>query len=157
MRNIVAKTALAAGIVAASFSTAAVAQDLDGAVKARRGYYQVVRHNAGVLFGMAKGDIAYDAELATRAASSLQALAAVDGALLFPEGSDKDSLPGQTRALAVIWQDVEGITQKSIAFAGAVDSVAAAAGGGLDALQANVGQLGQSCKGCHDSYRSKDF
>jgi len=29
------------------------------------------------------------------------------------------------------------------------------AGNGLEALQSSIGDVGKSCKGCHDDYRAK--
>ena len=40
------------------------------------------------------------------------------------------------------------------AYADAVNALAAEAGNGLDALRATIGDLGASCKGCHDDFRT---
>jgi len=80
--------------MATTLPAIAMADALDDAIEARQGYYQVVKHNAGLLFG---------------------------------------------------------------AFVTASTTLAENAGGGLDALRANIGALGASCKGCHDTYRAKDF
>ncbi len=127
------------------------------AVKARRGYYQLVLHNAGPLFGMAKGDVSYNAEMATTAANNLKALAGMNVGSMWPAGSDNEALPGKTRALPKIWADFPGVGEKAKAFGAAVDGLVANAGGGLDSLRGAVGPLGASCKGCHDNYRAKDF
>ena len=145
----------------AALSTAlpaiAMADALEDAVEARQGYYQVVKHNAGMLFGMAKGDVAYDAATASAHAQNLSALSKLDTGSMWPQGSDKASLPGKTRALPVIWETFPAIMDKQADFVKASETLAANAGNGFDALRADVGALGASCKGCHDTYRAKDF
>lgn len=137
--------------------TPAFADNIDDAIKARQGYYQVIKHNAGALFGMAKGDIAYDAVQAAVYARNLEALAKMDTSSMWLPGSSKADRPGKTRALPVIWSTFPAIGEKAKAFQNASTNLAANAGGGLDQLRANVGALGASCKGCHETYRAKDF
>ena len=157
MNKTLVKLAVAAGVFAASFGGVAVAQDLEKSVKARRGYFQTMSYNAGMLVAMAKGEMAYDAALATRAAGSLQALGAVDVPLMFPAGTSNEEMAGDTRALPAIWEDADDFATKAVAYVEAADGVAAAAGGGLDSLKGAIGALGGSCKGCHDDYRAEDF
>jgi len=147
---------LAAGCFAA-LAAPAFADAIDDTIKARQGYYKLVGHNAGVLFGMAKGDIEYDAEKAAAHAANLEALSNMNASSLFPAGSSKEDRPGKTRALAKIWTTFPAIGEKSKAFGEATTKIAASAGNGLDALRADIGGLGASCKGCHENYRAKDF
>ncbi len=149
--------ALVAALTTVALPAIAVADAADDAIKARQGYYQMVKHNAGMLFGMAKGDIAYDAEMANTHAGNLSALANLNTGSMWPQGSDKASKPGKTRALPVAWETFPAIMEKQDAFVKASGALAANAGGGLDALRANIGPLGASCKGCHDTYRAKEF
>jgi len=135
----------------------AFADNIDDTIKARQGYFQLVKHNAGVLFGMAKGDIAYDADQASAHAANLDALAKLNSSSLWVPGSSKTDRPGKTRALANIWTTFPAIGEKSKAFGDATAKLAGSAGGGLDALRADIGGLGASCKGCHETYRAKDF
>ncbi len=130
---------------------------LEDVIKARQGYYKLVSHNAGVLFGMAKGDIAYDAEAATTAANNLQTLTKLDVGSLYPAGTSKEEMPGKTRALKKIWDTYPAVLEKSKAWKAAVADMAAVAGNGLDAVRAKAGPLGNSCGGCHDNFRAKDF
>ena len=126
-------------------------------VQARQGYYKLVKHNAGQLFAMAKGDMAYDAKKAAKAANNLKTLSMLDLGTLYMPGSSKEEMPGKTRALKKIWDTFPEIGKKGAAFKQAVDAMAANAGNGLDALRANAGALGGSCKGCHDNYRADTF
>lgn len=135
----------------------AFADDIDDAIKARQGYYQMLSANAGALFGMAKGEVAYDAAQASTHAQNLELLSQLNNSALWPAGSSNADRPGKTRALPVIWSTFPAIGEKAQAFNGAAATLAATAGGGLDSLRANIGALGASCKGCHDTYRAKTF
>ncbi len=148
---------LTAGCLAATLAIPAFADNIDDTIKARQGYYKLVSHNAGVLFGMAKGDIPYDSETAAAHAGNLQTLSQMNASSLFPAGSSKADRPGKTRALPVIWSTFPAIGEKAQAFGEATGKIAGSAGLGLDALRADIGALGASCKGCHETYRAKDF
>lgn len=132
-------------------------KNLEQMIDARQGYYQIVLHNAGKLFGMAKGDIDYNAEVAQTAANNLLTLTNLDVGSMWAPGTSKSEMPGKTRALKAIWDTWPAIGEKSGAFRAAVEGVAGSAGGGLDALRSKVGALGASCKGCHDDFRADNF
>ncbi|MNV53325.1 Cytochrome c' [compost metagenome] len=55
-----------------------------------------------------------------------------------------------------IWSDAAGFKQKQQAFQDNIVKLSAAADAGdLDKLRAAFGDVGASCKACHDSYRKK--
>lgn len=145
----------AVGVLTAALP--ALADPVEDAIKARQGYYQVVKLNAGALFAMAKGDVAYDADTAATHARNLEMLSQLDNSAMWPAGSSNADRPGETRALPVIWTTFPAIAEKGQAFKDATATLASTAGGGLDSLRANIGALGASCKGCHDTYRAKAF
>lgn len=149
--------AIMAVVGAVTALTPAFADNIDDAIKARQGFYQVVSHNAGALFAMAKGDVEYNAEAATTHAKNLEILANMDTSSMWLPGSSKEGRKGKTRALPVIWTTFPAIGEKSQAFKDASAKLAMAAGDGIDGLRANIGALGASCKGCHETYRAKDF
>ena len=153
-RKILASALLASAFIA---PTAVVADDIGKAIEARQGYYKLVSANAGPLFGMAKGEVPYDATKAQTFANNLLSLSYMDNAALWPPGSDKASRPGDTRALPVAWETWPAIAEKHEAWKQAVAALAGSASGGLDALRGAIGPLGASCSGCHDVYRAKDF
>lgn len=143
-------------------ATVAVAQPvladpIDDAIKARQSYYQVVRFNAGPLFGMAKGKVAYDAKRAQTLANNLKALAAMSNGAMWVKGSDNVAKKGNTRAKPEIWAAGSDIGDKAKAFKAAINDLAGAAGGGLDGLKPKVAALGKACGGCHKPFRAKDF
>ncbi len=130
---------------------------IDSAIKARRGLMQLHSHYAGPLFGMAKGDIDYDAALAANLAENLNAVVNLSMARMWPPESDNESREGDTRAQPNIWEEGSDIGDKSQAMKDAALAATLVAGDGLDALKGAVGDIGQACKGCHDDFRAKDF
>ena len=125
------------------------------AVKARQAHMTLYSHNLGPLGGMARGNMDYDADVAQAAADNLAALATMSQAGYWLPGTDSDSVEG-SRALAAIWE--EGSTAGDIGaqLAEAAVALQGEAGNGLEALQAAIGPVGQSCGACHDDYRLSD-
>ena len=82
-------------------STIAVSQDKpdagDKAIEARKGYMKVVGWEAGPLFGMAKGEVPYDAASASAHAANLQSIAGYPVGSLFLPDTAKSDRPGKTR------------------------------------------------------------
>lgn len=73
----------------------------------------------------------------------------------FPPGTGPDV--GKTEAKGEIWQKPEDFAAKMKSFQEAAKRFdAAAQGNDLAALRAAHGELGKSCKACHDTYREKD-
>lgn len=72
----------------------------------------------------------------------------------FPAGTGPDV--GKTGAKAEIWQKPHDFAAKMKAFQVAANSFnAAAQSGNAGATKAAFGDLGKSCKACHDDYRAK--
>jgi cytochrome c556 len=130
---------------------------IQAAVKARQSQMILYSFNLGLLGGMAKGDIEYDATAASAAASNLAALSQLDQSRLWPQGSDTEALGAdKTRALPAIWQADSTAGEKGMALVTAAIAMEGAAGGGLDALRGAIGEVGKSCGGCHDDYRQTE-
>ncbi|MDO6731084.1 cytochrome c [Marinovum sp. 2_MG-2023] len=143
--TLVAATAILAG-------TAATAQDYKKEIKARQGLMQVIALNLGTLGAMAKGQMEYDAAVATAAGESLQGVSMVHFASLFPEGSDGGMIDGTT-AKDSIAADVDGFNAKWEAFGLAATKAATEAGNGQEAVGPILGALGATCSDCHKSFR----
>ncbi len=124
-------------------------------IQARQGYYKNVGINAGPLFGMAKGKIEYDAELASLLANNLSQLGGMNNSRLWPEGTDNTS-KYKTRALPEIWSTYPEIVDRLTTFSEATTALSAVAGNGLEALRGGVRGLGKACKGCHDDFRAEE-
>lgn len=126
---------------------------IEGAVTARKAQMQLYSFNIGLLGGMAKGDIDYDADAAKAAAANLAALAALDQSRFWPPGSDTESFGEGTRALAKIWTAESKAGEIGGNFAAAAAELSNVAGDGLDALRGGLGAVGKGCGDCHDGYR----
>ena len=126
----------------------------DKAIKARQGEMQLRSFNAGPLFGMAKGKMAYNAELASTLANNLLLQTKINLDRAWPQGTDNTAYK-KTDALPEIWSTYPEIVEKNKDYVDAVQALAAVAGNGQDALKSKIGALGKSCKGCHDDYREK--
>ncbi len=124
-------------------------------LKARQGEMQLRSFNAGPLFGMAKGQVDYDAELASKLAGNLKTQLSLDMSRAWKKGTDNDAYPGKTTALPKVWTTYPEISKYGKKYGQAVNELAAAAGNGLDALKPKVSALGKACKGCHDEFREK--
>lgn len=73
----------------------------------------------------------------------------------FPAGTGPDV--GKTHALPAIWQKPDDFAAKARQFRGAAAAMDEAAKSGDTArIKATFGDLGKSCKACHDPYRAKD-
>lgn len=151
------------GIVAAAvlattaFSEGHADKAVLSAVKARQSQMTLYAFNIGLLGGMAKGDIEYNADAAAAAAANLAALSQLDQSRLWPQGSDNVALGADTtEALPAIWEAGSTVGDKGMALATAAIALEQAAGGGLDALRGAIGDVGKSCGGCHETYRQKN-
>ncbi|MBC6407578.1 MAG: cytochrome c [Rhodobacteraceae bacterium] len=147
------RTTIPMAAAAAVFASTALAQSVSKEVKARQGQFQIVAMNLGVLGNMARDNLDYDAEAAQKAANSLLGVSMIDPALLWVEGTDNGSIVG-TRALPAIWENNAAFLDRWGAFAAAAAAMAEAAGGGKEAIGAAMGQIGGTCKACHDGFRA---
>ena len=125
------------------------------AIKARQGEMQLRSFNVGPLFGMAKGEIDYDAEMAKKLAGNLKLLLDLDNGRAWAQGSDNENYAGKTTALPKIWTTYPEIADYGKKYVMAVNELVAVAGDGRDALKSKIGAVGKSCKGCHDEFREK--
>ncbi len=149
--------ALLLGVVASLPAGAQDDKKYEWHIEARQGLMRVYAFNLGILGSMAKGEMEYSAETATNAANNLKALTTMKNRPMWPA----DSFAGgegvaATKAKAEMWAEDSDVGDKHKAMADAVATMAAEAGNGLDAVRANIGAIGQSCKGCHESYRVSD-
>lgn len=148
------KTAVA--LAAMISGTAVYAQDdFSAQLKARQGQFRILAINLGILGGMAQGKTEYDAEAAQAAADTIVAVSMIQQGPMWPEGSDSMSIEG-TRAMPSIWEDMADFQSKWAAVGEAAQSMQVAASGGAEALGPAMGQLGGTCKACHDAHRAPE-
>lgn len=120
------------------------------AVKARHVQMQMVSYHMGILGGIAKGEMPYDSAMVDASAQNIAALAGMAHATLWLEGTEQGAVEG-SRAKAEIWSDMAGFDAKFTDMQTAALAVVGAADAG--AVGAAMGNLGGSCKACHETYR----
>ena len=152
MKRAIAAAALA--LVIGATSHPVFAGEFDRPVKARKALMQVYVFNIGILGAMAKGKTPYDAKIAQAAADNLLAAVSMKNPTMWPKGSGNDALGDKTRAKPEIWSTYPKVAEKSKAMKSAAAKMASVAGSGLDAVKANMKQLGKGCGGCHKPFRA---
>ncbi|MCV6825429.1 MULTISPECIES: c-type cytochrome [Halocynthiibacter] len=153
-------TLLAGAVALGTLGSAAIGDSHDekallAAVEARQAVMKLYAFNVGQLAAMAKGEVEYDADAATAAASNLAALSALDQSKLWPPGSDTEALGDKTAALPAIWQADSMAMKHGMDLANASAALAESAGDGLDAMRAAFGEAGKTCNACHKDYRQR--
>jgi cytochrome c556 len=131
----------------------AVAAGAADAIAARQANFKAIGKANKAL----RDELAKPAPDAAALKANADALVAAAGKVggFFPRGSGPES-GVQTKALPVIWEKSGDFNKVLKQFAANAKLVQAAATKG-DTAQLNVvlGQLGQTCKGCHDQFRAK--
>ncbi|MFV0360236.1 c-type cytochrome [Tropicimonas sp.] len=143
--------------LAAVLITAPVlAQDRpDPAIDARQSVMHLYAFNLGQLGAMAKQEIAYDADMATKAANNIVLLTQIDQSAFWPQGTD-NAVDTNSRALPDVWANFDDLAAKGKALGDAALAMQTAAGTDLAALQGAMGPLGGACSACHKAYRAPD-
>ncbi len=130
-------------------STVAVAVKPEDAIDYRQGVFQAIKWHFGTMGAMVKGKMDYDADDFTRRAEIVSQLSHLpwEG---FVEGSysgDTDALP----AIADNWDKFEGGSNMLMEKTAAL--VTAAKTGDMDQIRPAFGEVGKTCKGCHDNFK----
>jgi len=87
-------------------------------------------------------------------ASATIADLSVKSANWFPQGTGPDV--GKTGAKPEIWQTHDDFVAKDRDFAAAAKALnAAVASGNVEAIESSFGNLGKTCKACHEKYRAE--
>ena len=125
-------------------------------IEARQGEMEVRAFSVAPLFGMAKGEIPYDAEQAAKLANNLKVLLQLDIGAAWKEGTGKDKYPDKTTALPEVWSTYPKVAEHGKEYAATVEALVEVAGKGLDQLRSRIGDVGDACKACHDDFREKE-
>lgn len=142
--------ALVAGL-ATALPAAAQFQKPEDAVKYRKAGMTLMAAHFGRVAAMANGRVPFDAATAQANADIVLTLSKLPFA-----GFVEGTATGDTKAKPEIWSEPDkfkaGATKMQ-------DEVAklnlAAKTGNLDQIKAAVGEVGKSCKACHDNYRKE--
>lgn len=136
-----------------SASTWAADERTEAAVDTRQGLLKVVGFYIGPIVGMARQQIPYDADRVKHNAERIAELAP-----MIPDVFRHDTRGAdvETEALDGIWENTDDFADKAATVAArAADLAAATADGQGPAMQA-FGEMGASCKACHDEYRQQE-
>ena len=149
-RTFVSVAALVAGATA---STALLAQAKpEVLVKQRQAGMTLLGKYFGPMAGMAQGKIPFNASVVQRNAGFVDNLSRMpwDGFDASTRGADK------TRALPAVFDEAAKFKEASARLENeAAKLVAVARSGDEAAIKAQIGAVGKSCGGCHDSFRQK--
>jgi cytochrome c556 len=149
---------LAATLATSLFSGMALAEEEDpfaDAVEARHGLMLLLGSNLGTLGAMAKGEAAYDAAVASKAAANVAALSSVLSPDLFPAGSEYEKA-ADSYALPAIWANADDFIVKIAALNTAAAQLQASAGTDVEGVKAGLAAVGGACSACHKAYRQPE-
>jgi len=122
----------------------------EAAVNYRQSALTLISSHFGRMQPTIKGVSPYDPIAIKANVDLLKTLSTLPWAA-FPEGSRADS-----NAKPEVWSDAAGFKQAQQKFEAAVVKLSDVSGSGdLEKLRAAYGDVGASCKACHDSYRVK--
>lgn len=155
---LVASLALALLPLAAPVAEAADQKAIQEAIKSRQAAYQFMAWNMGRLKANVEPNATFNAEEVVKAANAIQAVANSGLGSLYIKGSDKGTGYGKTRAKSSAFDPANGKRLGELAgnFNREANAMATiAAGGNADAVRAQLGKLGETCKACHDDFRHK--
>lgn len=142
--KVLAGLSLVAGLAVAA-SAVHAQQD---AIAKRKEMMKTVGASAKLSNEMIKGDKPYDAKAAAEAMTKIAGHA--DFTTSFPKGTETG---GETTAAPKIWESTSDFEAKHKELVSAAAKAASEAEKGPDAFKAAFGDVGKTCKSCHDLYR----
>jgi cytochrome c556 len=143
--------ATAATLLVTAVPASAQFAKAEDAIKYRQSALFVMGQHFGRIGAMASGRAPFDAKIAAENAAIVEDMSKLPWAGFAP-GTDK----GNTKAKAEIWTEQVKFKEASDKFAAeSVKLSAAAKTGNLDALKTAFSSTADTCKACHDAYRSK--
>lgn len=145
---------VAATACLAALPAAAQFQKPEDAIKYRQSAFTLIAAHFGRVAAMAQGKAPFDAKAAADNAALASSLSTLPFTA-FGAGTDK-GLPN--RAKAEVWSNAADFKAKAETMQMALAKFAdAAKTGSLDNIKASVGDVGKSCKGCHDDFRAEKY
>lgn len=123
----------------------------DDAIKYRKNALFVMQQNFGRVAGMAAGKIPFDAKIAAESAAVADFVAKLPWAGFGPQTD-----LGDTKAKPEIWTNKAKFDDYAKKMQVEMGKLAVAAKtGNLDGIKVAVNATGETCKSCHDDFRSK--
>ena len=141
-------------LVLASLAGTVLAQQLkpEEMIKTRKAGYTFMAWNMGKIKANLDGTFNKDQVIA--AANVVAATANSGMGALFGPGTDKEVGGEKTRVKPEFFQQPEKVRELAMAFNKEANELAkVAATGDVNAIKAQFGKTGGTCKGCHDAFR----
>lgn len=153
MKKSIARATL--GVIALSLTTLASAQvKPEDQIRYRQAGYSFMSWNMGKIKTNLEGS--YNKDQVIAAANAIAGIANSGMGALYAPGTEKDVGDQKTRVKPEFFTDKDGVAKVAIAFNQAANNMAkVAAEGDAGAVKAAFGELGKTCKACHDDYRAK--
>ncbi len=144
--------AVAATLVTLTAPVSAQFAKPEDAIKYRQSAMFVMGQHFGRVGAMANGKAPFDAKVAESNAAVVADMSKLPWAGFVP-GTDKG---GNTKAKPEVWTEQAKFTENNKKLMAATDKLAIAAkAGNLDTLKTAFAATADSCKACHDDFRSK--
>ncbi len=157
MKKTIASSLLAAFSLAllSSSAQAQVVGKIEDQIRWRQAAYHTMAWSMGRIKTNVEGT--YSKEQVIEAANLIQAIANSKMGALYQPGSDKGKGFKETRVKAEFFAEREAVGKVAMAFGKEANEMAkVAASGDAAAVKAQFGKLGESCKACHDKFRTED-
>jgi cytochrome c556 len=123
------------------------------AVETRHGLMLQMAADMAKMGAMVKGDTAYDATIAAKAAANVAAIASVISMEQFPAGSENGK-SADSFAKVELWADGgTDFLAKVADLNTAAVALAPLAAADVDSLKTGMGAVGKACGACHTPYR----
>lgn len=150
MKRVVAALALTT-LFAVPFAAQAQFAKVDDAIDYRKSAFFVMGQHFGRVGAVVKGEKPYDKAAVEADIAVIEALAKLPWQAFTPD-SDK----GRTKAKPEIWQEKDKFKAAADKMQAEVTKLGAASKtGDLAAIKTAFGATAQTCKACHDNYKSK--
>ncbi|NKN31868.1 c-type cytochrome [Marichromatium bheemlicum] len=146
-----------AGVLTVALASAATAAELkpEEQIQYRQAGYSFMAWNMGKIKANLQGD--FDQGQVEAAANAIAAIANSGMGALYGPGTDKNVGDVETAVKPEFFQNMEEAGKVARNFIAAANNMAeVAAGGDQGAVKDAFGELGQSCKSCHDKFRADD-
>lgn len=144
---------LAALVMATSLSAAAL--EVEDQVYFRKASYGFMAWNSGKIKAMLDGEEAWDIKKVQAAANAIASVANSGMGALYGAGSDNSQFK-DTRLKPEFFQNADKAREAGMMLNTAANELAKVAQtDDKEAITKAYGQVGQSCKNCHDQFRAK--
>ena len=126
----------------------------EDAIRYRQSVMTVMSYHFGQMGAMVTGRKPYEKEAFSRNAAIVEMLSTLPWQAFMTPGTDK----GKTALKPLAFKEKDKFMAKAKALETETRKLAkAAAGGKFNAIKAQFGEVGKSCKSCHDTFRASQI